>query len=314
MNNYQSIQQEEYTVVRSRRKWKYILAGIVAFPLMVYVFIYLPARQTTRVELPKLKKYDQLPVNLLDDNKRPTNRIILIGDVHGSYNPLQKLLTKLNYTSNDTVVLLGDYLSKGPDSLKVLDFAMENKFYGVLGNHELSILAKYSGYKPINFIDDDQFNFTILSTEGIKFDGEMYISKKLTPDHINYITSMPLVLGMGPVPLENNRNNKSTINGLASHLGLLVDFPIDTQPITKLLNIDRDWFKDYNQYEKKLPKRDRNAVYYGHHASLGLNLRKFTKGLDSGCVYGGELSSMVIWAEEIDGEIIYKQELVSVGC
>lgn len=49
------------------------------------------------------------------------------------------------------------------------------------------------------------------------------------------------------------------------------------------------------------------CVYrYGHYAAKGLDIRKYSKGLDSNCVRGGRLSAYVIGKE--------KEELVSVGC
>jgi hypothetical protein len=49
------------------------------------------------------------------------------------------------------------------------------------------------------------------------------------------------------------------------------------------------------------------TIIYGHDAAKSLNIQKYTKGLDSGCVYGHKLSALVI---DNDGE----QEVVQVGC
>lgn len=45
---------------------------------------------------------------------------------------------------------------------------------------------------------------------------------------------------------------------------------------------------------------------YGHYAAKGLDIRKYSKGLDSNCVRGGRLSAYVIGKK--------KEELVSVSC
>ena len=49
------------------------------------------------------------------------------------------------------------------------------------------------------------------------------------------------------------------------------------------------------------------TVVYGHDSKRGLNLKRWSKGLDSGCVNGGRLSALVVdaWG---------RQDLVSVGC
>lgn len=49
------------------------------------------------------------------------------------------------------------------------------------------------------------------------------------------------------------------------------------------------------------------TVIYGHDAKKGLNIREYTKGLDSACVSGGKLTALVI---EGGG----KQSLVQVRC
>ncbi|KAK3718127.1 hypothetical protein LTR37_005242 [Vermiconidia calcicola] len=61
----------------------------------------------------------------------------------------------------------------------------------------------------------------------------------------------------------------------------------------------------------RLRKKDRwpkpQTVVYGHHSKAGLQLHRWSKGLDTGCVRGGELTALVLDAR---GE----QEIVSVDC
>lgn len=49
------------------------------------------------------------------------------------------------------------------------------------------------------------------------------------------------------------------------------------------------------------------TVVYGHDAKTGIAIKPYTKGLDSNCVSGGELSALVVG----DGA---SQELVQVKC
>lgn len=49
------------------------------------------------------------------------------------------------------------------------------------------------------------------------------------------------------------------------------------------------------------------TVIYGHDAATSLNIQRYTKGLDSGCVYGRKLTALVIGD---DG----KQQIVQVKC
>lgn len=52
-------------------------------------------------------------------------RVIAIGDVHGCIDELQALLRRCCFQPGDLVVFLGDLVSKGPDSLSVVQMARE---------------------------------------------------------------------------------------------------------------------------------------------------------------------------------------------
>ena len=70
------------------------------------------------------------------------NRKIFIGDVHGCYDELIHLLSKLEYNSNnDELYFVGDLVVKGPKSNEVIEFVRTNQnTHCVLGNHERSFL------------------------------------------------------------------------------------------------------------------------------------------------------------------------------
>jgi serine/threonine protein phosphatase 1 len=50
-----------------------------------------------------------------------TDRIIAIGDVHGCAKALATLLIAVQPTQQDTLVFLGDYIDRGPDSRGVVE-------------------------------------------------------------------------------------------------------------------------------------------------------------------------------------------------
>lgn len=74
------------------------------------------------------------------------------------------------------------------------------------------------------------------------------------------------------------------------------------------------WAKLWNQFQKILPEfkkwKDKEAmvVIYGHDSKRGLDLKKWSKGLDSGCVNGGRLTALVV------GGGLKKEKIVSVKC
>src|SRR6478609_6282102 len=74
-------------------------------------------------------------------------RTIIICDVHGCLIDFNILLDKLNYNSKeDRVILLGDLIDRGPDSIGVLHLARQLNLECVMGNHEHKFLKWYKAF------------------------------------------------------------------------------------------------------------------------------------------------------------------------
>ena len=52
-------------------------------------------------------------------------RHLAIGDIHGCIKSLTTLIDFVAPNAEDTIVTLGDYVDRGPDSRAVLDFIIE---------------------------------------------------------------------------------------------------------------------------------------------------------------------------------------------
>ncbi|HVK62807.1 MAG TPA: metallophosphoesterase family protein [Bdellovibrionales bacterium] len=67
-------------------------------------------------------------------------RTIAVGDIHGCSMELSRLIEVLSLTANDTVVFLGDYIDRGPDSKGVIDLIVDLRdkcnVVTLKGNHE----------------------------------------------------------------------------------------------------------------------------------------------------------------------------------
>ncbi|KAF7532895.1 hypothetical protein G7054_g7525 [Neopestalotiopsis clavispora] len=73
----------------------------------------------------------------------------------------------------------------------------------------------------------------------------------------------------------------------------------------------KSWSEAWNESQGKIASEaDKTTVVYGHDAKQGLNIQKFSYGLDSGCVKGGQLSAMVF--EPQGGKIGHR--IVNVDC
>ena len=71
-------------------------------------------------------------------------RTIAIGDIHGCSKALRTLIEEIEPTPEDTIVFLGDYIDRGPDSRDVIDqllkISTQCNLVPLLGNHEILML------------------------------------------------------------------------------------------------------------------------------------------------------------------------------
>jgi len=67
----------------------------------------------------------------------PKGRDFVMGDLHGSYPALERLLNKVGFEENkDRIICVGDLVNKGPDSLGCLKLLEKPWFHSALGNHD----------------------------------------------------------------------------------------------------------------------------------------------------------------------------------
>jgi serine/threonine protein phosphatase 1 len=81
-------------------------------------------------------------------------KIAAIGDIHGELGKLDRLLAKLlpELQPHDTILFIGDYIDRGPDTKGVIDRVLElrqtNNVITLRGNHEQMMLDAYSYFRP----------------------------------------------------------------------------------------------------------------------------------------------------------------------
>lgn len=332
VEDYQSIPlyNEYHHHVKPTSKFrKYIFLGLgllFCIPLF-YLFYYLAAGfEPTFIRVPDLVRVKTLKPHHHPSHKHES-RLILVGDVHGRLDALLELMKVVKYHhKRDHLVLLGDMVSKGPDSIGVLEYAMAMNASCVRGNHEDSILNAYAHLyhlpKPkINPPKASSMEEQLRSTHPLKVK-DKDVARILKPKHIEYIGSCPAIMSLGKVGFHNT-NAAAVHAGLQWNIDSLEDqdpevvFTMRTlmPPEYTIPREERDgvpWSKVWTEKQSdKTRHPDRMTVFYGHDAHEGLTLRKYSAGLDSGCVAGGRLTAMVI-SQNATGALAHK--IKSVPC
>lgn len=131
-------------------------------------------------------------------NLRPTPRQIIVGDVHGHYETLLRLLEALELGADDRVDFLGDLIDRGPNSAQVVELVKsEPSFRSIRGNHEDMAIAA--------LLDDeasDRYQQFWRSSGGratLNSYPEDDAGTALLEEHLDWMTTLPLYRDLGDV-------------------------------------------------------------------------------------------------------------------
>ena len=68
--------------------------------------------------------------------------LYVISDIHGCFDKYQAMLREIDFSSRDTLYVLGDVIDRGPDGIKILqDMNGRPNVFPILGNHEFNAAA-----------------------------------------------------------------------------------------------------------------------------------------------------------------------------
>ena len=201
-------------------------------------------------------------------------RTVVVGDVHGCSAELEDLLESLCFTEGrDRLVSVGDLVAKGPDSQGALGMARRLGARVVRGNHEDKLL-------------------------GARARGDA-----LGPDHASLARALSeeqwAMLGAMPLWIDLPEHGLRVV-----HAGVPPDVAPEQAPPDALLRmrtIDANgrWSSepDAGSLWGSLYEGPPHIVF-GHHARSDPQFHPWATGIDTGCVYGGRLTAVVL----ADGE------------
>ena len=204
------------------------------------------------------------------------NNTFVIGDIHGCSDLLSELLEKIKpLEQDDTVIFIGDYIDRGPDSKTVIDIVLKlkrehNRVITLLGNHEHMLLGVIRGYGHNEFLS--MGGDATLKSYGIPLESTKGLSVMLPRDHLACFEQL--------LPCWDDEEYIFVHAGLQPGVHL-------TQQSPDWLFWSRDEFIDssYN-FGKK--------IIYGHTPYDHPKIDRNKIGIDTGAVYGNTLTCLIL--------------------
>jgi len=251
-----------------------------------------------------------------------------IGDIQGCYDPLCRLLDEIGFDADgDTLWLTGDLVNRGPKSLRTLRFvkSLGDSAITVLGNHDLHLLALATGaidYSPrfetlekvlaAPDLDDlvDWLRQQPLAHYSKKLDTLLVhagtlplwsVKKTLArAAEVEQILQGPKCATLLAKMYANRPRKWSGELGGYARLRFIINTLTRMRMLTNKVGLNfshtgspwrgrrdlRPWFEFHNS------ALGRTRIVFGHWSALGLVVLPELVCLDTGCVWGRQLTAM----------------------
>ena len=251
--------------------------------------------------------------------------VYAIGDIQGCFNELEQLLTKINFdTTKDQLWFVGDLVNRGPQSLETIQFvrSLDDAAKCVLGNHDIHLIACHAGVQTCNpksslnqILQSDQADEIIT---WLRFQPLLHYDPELNwlMVHAGLIPQWDLSNAqIYASEVETQLRSDHYIDFLKNAYG---DIPNQWQPdltdqdrwritlnaFTRIRLCDKKGAMDFsykgslNEKPEHLyawfdvPRKSQELnIIFGHWSALGLKQSPNLLGLDTGCLWGSQLTA-----------------------
>lgn len=227
------------------------------------------------------------------------NRTIVISDVHGCVNELNGLLEAAEYDSKrDQLLLIGDYVDRGPNSKetvkRVMELVLENGAIALRGNHDqrfvdlvrqgsAAVRAKFAEHGGMQTLAS--YCGTVFSEgawDGISEERFGQLREEIAAAHGQHIAFL------GNLPLYHEDEGH-----IYAHAGINPRYEDwKQQPEHDFMYIKSEFYENKTGLEK--------TVVFGHtratdlHGSPEAWFGGDKIGIDGGCAYGKQLNALII--------------------
>jgi serine/threonine protein phosphatase 1 len=206
------------------------------------------------------------------------SKTIAIGDVHGCYHTLLKLLRKLPKDSN--LIFLGDLCNRGKYSKEVIEFVIQNNHQCLMGNHE-ALLYKYLRGLVLRENNLRKNTFGLNSATIKSYDSGIKL-KRTIKKHFDWVESLPSY-----IELELNNKKLFLTHGFGLPYYARKDKISSKIPLYSNRLDNKKYIKDWEDFSKY-----KIINIFGHCVFKKVLFGTNYIGIDTGCVGGNKLSAI----------------------
>ena len=180
---------------------------------------------------------------------------------------------------------MGDFINKGPYSLKTLRYIKSQNILAIRGNHE----DKFIRYSIHDNIEKRYGRKNPMKLNSL----EKEIYESFTSDDIDFLNSLPIFLRFGRLTVVHA--------GITNRIFLKKASKKDFAKIMRIRFVDEygnfvplDRVKDDGCcYWSEIYDGHEGFILFGHQPFLYPKIDRFSIGIDTGCVYGNRLTAAI---------------------
>ncbi|MGB5257461.1 MAG: symmetrical bis(5'-nucleosyl)-tetraphosphatase [Woeseiaceae bacterium] len=254
--------------------------------------------------------------------------VYAIGDIQGCYDPFRRLLDAIQFDpSHDTLWLTGDLVNRGPKSLKTLRYvkSLGDAVVTVLGNHDLHLLALEAGvlrfgrrfgslknvlsapdaeelcdwlrHQPLAYYDKQLDTLLVHAGTLPQWSVRKTLARAAEVEEALQQDDYPVLLGKMYGNTPGAWSNK--LSGY-KRLRFIINCLTRMRMLTSAGHLDLSfsgspWRARKGElpwYEVENPAWLGSRIVFGHWSALGLIVLPHLLSLDTGCVWGRQLTAV----------------------
>lgn len=243
-----------------------------------------------------------------------------IGDVQGCFDELQQLLKNVGYTKSDRLWFVGDLVNRGPKSREVLRFVRDlgDRAVTVLGNHDLHLITQHEGIERPR--KDDTLADVLEARDAKELVGwlrtrpMMHVEGDYAMVHAGLLPQWTIgkASSLGKeveAALAAPTYREFLANMYGSEPEQWTDslagwdrLRVIVNAMTRMRFCTREGKMELSAKGVEAPPgtlawyetrtRPEEQIVFGHWSQLGLKVTERFAALDSGCVWGGQLTAL----------------------